>query len=167
MNLNPTTNSLRLLSVCAVSLVVGACAHRVTEREVAREQPIVQQAPVTSSQPERAVVMQPPPAPQEPMTLPPATSGYTWLPGHYTWRDGWHWEPGQWVVGNVRPMPAPYPEDPLSVAPPKGGAQWVPGYWDYDGRDWAWTSGHWESRHGPKGDGSTGASQIGVPSAER
>jgi len=64
-------------------------------------------------------------------------------------------------------MPAPYQEDPLSVAPPNGAAQWVPGYWNYNGSDWAWTHGHWESRLGPKGDGTTGGSQIGTPPAER
>ena len=166
MNFNPTTSSLRLLPVCAAALLLGACAHRVTEHEVVREQPIVQQAPA-SPQPERVVVMQPPPAPQESMPPAPAASGYTWLPGHYTWHDGWQWEPGQWVPGNVRPMPAPYDESPSSVAPPSGASQWVPGYWDYNGSDWAWTRGHWESRLGPKGDGSTGAPQIGSPPAGR
>lgn len=162
MNFIPTSRSWRILPVCAASLMLGACAHRVTEREIAREQPIVQPAP---AQPEHVVVVQPPPVPQESMAPAPAPSGYAWLPGHYTWRDGWHWEPGRWVTGHVRPMPAPYQEDPLAVAPPNGSAQWVPGYWDYNGSDWAWTGGHWESRLGAKGDGSTGGSQVGSPPA--
>jgi len=139
-----TTNltSLRLIPLCAGVLVLGACGHRVTEREVIREQPIVQQAPAQPA--ERVVIMQPPPAPQEEVAPAPSSTGYTWVAGHYVWRDGWNWERGHWVAGSVRAMPSPYSEAP-TVAPAPG-ARWVPGYWDYVGNDWEWKKGHWESR---------------------
>src|SRR5689334_15171418 len=97
--------SLRLIPLAASVLMLGACATRVVERQVVREQPIVQQAPVqtvVTPQPvERVVVM--PAAPQETIPPAPAATGYTWIAGHYIWRDGgWSWERGQWVTGAIR-----------------------------------------------------------------
>jgi hypothetical protein len=133
--------SLKILPICACAILLGACAHRVTEREVIREQPIIQERTVQA--PERVVIMQPPPAPQEDMSAAPAGGGYTWLAGHYVWRDGnWNWERGHWVQGAVRAMPPPNRED--MSPPPIPGARWVPGYWDYTGNDWTWNRGHWE-----------------------
>ena len=84
--------------------MLAACGHRVTEREIVREQPIVQQQQQPTT--ERIVIVQQPPAMQEPAPPAPAATGYTWVPGRYLWRDGrWQWESGQWVAGVVRPMP--------------------------------------------------------------
>ena len=171
----PTPRLLPVVPLCASVALLAACGHRVTEREVVREQPIVQMvqpapAAVAGALPaQRVIVMQPPPAPQEAVPPPPTAVGqYSWVAGHYSWRDGWQWEPGQWVAGSVRPMPSPYREDPLAVpAPSNSAARWVPGYWEYDGRDWVWQRGRWDSHYGPKGDGTTGAGQLDLPPAAR
>ena len=82
---------LKLASISAATMA-AACSHTTT-REIVHDQPVVQQQPV--AQPpatvERTVILQPPPAPQETMTAPPATTGYTWLPGHWAYRDG-NWQ---------------------------------------------------------------------------
>ena len=76
---------------------------------------------------------------------PYSANGYTWVAGHYVWRDtGWTWERGRWVAGTIRPMPSPYNEAPTAAPAPS--ARWVPGYWDYVGNDWEWKKGHWEMR---------------------
>ena len=59
--------SLRAVPLCICVLLLGACATRTVERQVIREQPIVQQAPAQPA--ERVVIMQPA-APQE--EIPPA-----------------------------------------------------------------------------------------------
>ncbi|MEO5961769.1 MAG: YMGG-like glycine zipper-containing protein [Opitutaceae bacterium] len=42
-------------------------------------------------------------------------------------------------------IPTP-PPTPIEAAPPSpaSNAVWIAGYWIYDGRSFAWTSGHWE-----------------------
>jgi hypothetical protein len=138
-----TLRRLQWAPVCASALLLCACGTRVVERQVIREQPIIQQAPAQPA--ERIVVVQPPPAPQEDMTPAPSANGYTWVAGHYVWRDtGWTWERGRWVAGTIRPMPSPYNESPTAAPAPS--ARWVPGYWDYVGNDWEWKKGHWEMR---------------------
>ena len=134
--------TLNMLSVCASTLLLGACGTRVyTDRQVIREQPIVQAAAPAA---DRIVIVQPPAAPQEAMPPAPAANGYTWVPGRYVWRNGrWDWEAGQWVSGSIRPMPPVLQEQPPTVAP-MAGARWIPGYWRYEGNDWVWTKGHWE-----------------------
>ena len=134
--------SLRAVPLCICVLLIGACATRTVERQVIREQPIVQQAPAQPA--ERVVIMQPA-APQEEIPPAPSATGYTWIAGHYVWRDGWTWERGHWVAGSVRAMPSsPYSEAPPQA--PAANARWVPGYWDYVGNDWEWRKGHWELR---------------------
>src|SRR5205814_3948531 len=98
-----TTWKLAAIGGAAAAMLAG-CSHTVTEREVVREQPIVQQRPATTV--EHVTVIQPPPAPQEPMPPAPSTTGYSWVPGHYVWRDGnWSWDAGQWRLGTIPPMP--------------------------------------------------------------
>lgn len=41
------------------------------------------------------------------------------------------------------PPPPPAPTETIPPAPATN-AVWVPGYWTYDGRGYAWTTGHWE-----------------------
>jgi hypothetical protein len=136
--------TLKMVSVCASTVLLGACGHRVySEREVIREQPIVQTtaAPAPTGQ---ITIVQSPAAPQETMPPAPSANGYTWVPGRYVWRGGrWDWESGQWVNGSIRPMPPIVQESPPSMAPTPG-ARWIPGYWRYEGNDWVWSRGHWE-----------------------
>jgi hypothetical protein len=82
--------------VCASALLLGACAHRVTERETIREQPVVvNQAPA----PEQRILVTP--APREEIVASPAPSGSTWVPGRYVRRaDRWEWVPGRWVAAS-------------------------------------------------------------------
>src|SRR5262245_37033309 len=57
----------------------------IVQREVVREQPVVQQQPVVER--ERVVVVQPPAAPSETIPAAPAVTGYSWVAGHYEWRN--------------------------------------------------------------------------------
>ncbi|HMC14981.1 MAG TPA: hypothetical protein VKI18_05075 [Albitalea sp.] len=133
--------SLNVITIAAAAAMLGACASRVTTHEVVREQPIVQQA--QPSVVERVTVVQPPPAPSEQMPPAPAAVGYSWVPGHYVWRDSsWHWEAGQWRAGSIRPMPPALQESPPPPIQP--GARWVPGYWNFVGNDWVWVNGRWQ-----------------------
>ena len=126
----------------AAAAMVAACSH-TTEREIVREQPVVQQAPAPAPTVERVTVLQPPPTPQETMPAPPAPTGYTWVPGQHVFRNGqWQWESGSWRAGAVPPMPAMI-QEPIPVAPYPG-SRWVPGYWSFGDNSWMWVKGHWQ-----------------------
>jgi hypothetical protein len=139
--------ALKLVSMSAAAAMVAACSH-TTEREIVREQPIVQQAPAPAPAPattvEHVTVLQPPPAPQETMPAPPSSSGYTWVPGHYAFRNGqWQWESGTWHAGAVPPMP-PMLAEAVPEPPPYPNSRWVPGYWSLADNSWTWMKGHWQ-----------------------
>jgi hypothetical protein len=131
----------KLVSFSAVAAVMAGCSH-TTEREIVREQPVVQQA-APSTTVEHVTVLQPPPAPTEQMPPAPSASGYAWLPGHYEWQSGdWHWQPGRWQMGAVEPMPPAMQE--TIPTPPFASARWVPGYWSFAENRWVWVRGHWQ-----------------------
>jgi len=138
-------NAISKLTLLGVAAMAAACSHTTT-REIVREQPIVQQQPVVQTPPttiERTIVLQPPPAPQETRPAPPASTGYTWLPGHWAYRDNaWQWEAGSWHAGVIPPMPDAVQE--TIPAAPVNGSRWVPGYWSYSGGNWNWVRGHWQ-----------------------
>jgi len=136
----PMKAILNVIVLGAAASMLAACSTRVT-REVVHEQPIVQPQPVTV---DRVTIVQPPPPPQETRPPPaPAGTGYTWVPGHYVWRDGsWQLESGEWRAGVIRPMPPMREEVP--PPPSRSGARWVPGYWNLAGNDWVWVSGRWQ-----------------------
>jgi len=126
----------KLASISAAALA-AACSHTTT-REIVHEQPVVQPQPAPApTTVERTVV------PQETMPAPPTTTGYTWLPGHWAYRDSqWQWDPGSWHAGVVPPMPAMVQE---TIPPaPLSNSRWVPGYWSYQGDSWNWVRGHWQ-----------------------
>jgi hypothetical protein len=130
----------KLAPLTAAVALLAACGTRTVEREVVREQPIVQQQPVAT---ERVVVVQQPAPPTEQMTAPPAPTGYSWVAGHHVWQDGrWLWQPGQWVQGTARPLPQPMAEAP-PMANPDANSRWVPGHWRWSGSDWVWVKGRW------------------------
>ena len=86
--------TLIVFPLCASALLLGACAHRTTERVTIPEQPVVLSETPTSEQ--RILVA---PAPREELVASPATSGSTWVPGRYVRRaDRWEWIPGRWVA---------------------------------------------------------------------
>jgi hypothetical protein len=130
----------KLASIGAVA-AMAACSHTTT-REIVREQPVVQQQPAPATV-ERTVIVQPPAAPQETMPAPPAASGYTWVPGHWAYRDGqYQWERGSWQPGVAPPMPALVQE---TIPPaPMSSSRWIPGYWSLSGNGWNWVHGHWQ-----------------------
>lgn len=133
--------ALKLVSMSAAAAMVAACSH-TTEREIVREQPVVQQAPAPTV--EHVTVLQPPPTPQETMPAPPAPNGYTWVPGQYVFRSGqWQWESGSWHAGAVPPMPAMI-QEAIPAAPPYPGSRWVPGYWSFVDNSWTWVKGRWQ-----------------------
>lgn len=134
--------ALKLVSIAAVAATFGACSTRTVTREIVREQPIVQAAPQPTVI-ERVTVVQPPPAPQEPMPPAPAAVGYSWVAGHYLWQDNrWVWQPGQWRAGTIRPLPTPMTESP-STPPGDPNSRWIPGHWTFVGSDWVWVRGRW------------------------
>ena len=49
-------------------------------------------------------------------------------------------------VAEVQGPPAPPPAlaETISSPPPTANSVWTPGYWQYDGRGYTWTAGHWE-----------------------
>src|SRR4029453_12164556 len=101
----------KLSSIGAAAALAAGCS--TTTREVVREQPIVQQQPVVQAPTtvERTVILRPPPVPQEAMPAPPAPTGYTWLPGHWAFRNGaWQWESGSWQAGGAPPRARPAPQ---------------------------------------------------------
>jgi hypothetical protein len=124
--MNTMTRTIALGAAAAAASMLAACAHRVTEREVVREQPIIQQAPAAPA--EHVTIVQPPPAPRETPTAPPSATGYSWVPGHYQWRDDhWTWISGVWVAGTIQPMP-PTPAQESPTTAPASTSRWIPGY---------------------------------------
>jgi hypothetical protein len=135
-------SALKFVCTAVAIASLAACSRTVTQREIVRESATPTAAPVAPVAPERIVIVQPPAPLQEQMSPPPATTGYSWVPGHYTWHDDrWNWEPGQWRAGAVSPMPPARQE--LIPQPPYSGARWVPGYWNYNDNGWTWVQGRW------------------------
>jgi hypothetical protein len=120
----------------AAAAMVAACSH-TTERQIVREQPVVQQQPSTV---ERVTVLAAAGAPQEAMPGAARAHGYTWVPGHYAFRNGaWTWESGSGRRGTVPPMPSAM-QEPIPPAP-YSTSRWVPGYWTFADNSWTWV-GH-------------------------
>lgn len=137
------SSTWKLLPLAVAVAALGACGTRTVTREVVREQPIVQQAPVVQTAPAAGsiTIVAPPPAPTEVIPAAPA-AGYSWVAGHYEFRNGgWVWRPGQWYAGSVRPLPPPVAETPS--APEREYTRWVPGHWAFVGNDWVWVKGQW------------------------
>jgi hypothetical protein len=110
----------RLLPLIALLCLVSCGRHR--RRVVVHEVTVVQSAPAPGSE----VVVEAEPPPPQAETRPPAPStAHVWVTGYWSWRDGWAWTPGVWVL---RPRPA---------------AAWVPGHWARRPRGWVWIPGHW------------------------
>ncbi len=122
---------------------------RSTWMAVALGSAVAALAACTATVKEQVVVQRPaPPVVRAPPaliveTVPAApAAGYTWVAGHWVWRDvKWVWVPGHWRAGYVRPMP-PLVAEQVTLAPP-GAAYWVPGHWKFEGNDWVWVPGHW------------------------
>ena len=130
-----------LMKIATVSALAALAACSTHTREVVREQPIVQRQVVAEPR-ERVVIVQQPAVPAETVPPAPATTGYSWVPGYYEWRDNaWVWKPGQWIAGTIRPVPPTMQETPSS--PPTASSRWVPGYWSFAGNDWVWVRGRW------------------------
>lgn len=47
-------------------------------------------------------------------------------------------------VVRYMPPPPPPPQAEAVPPPPVANALWVPGFWTFDGRAYAWNTGHWE-----------------------
>jgi len=90
---------------------------RTTPAEMARG--------VTQETRELIAQQPPPPLRQEAMTMPPS-SAYVWVPGYWTWNNGWQWTAGHWEL------------------PPQRMTTWVPGQWVPQGQNWVWRPGLWQ-----------------------
>ncbi len=80
----------------------------------AADQGVVVQKPITV-----------PPVYEEVQPAAPATTGYVWQPGYWTWRGTWVWVPGEYIQ---------------TVTP---GAVWVQGEWEAVDGAWRWIPAHW------------------------
>lgn len=78
-------------------------------------------------------------------TVPVASAGSSWVPGHWVWHDGgWRWAPGHFVQVVVPPMPRPLVEE---IPPPPSPARYyVHGHWRWGGTAWVWVHGTWYLR---------------------
>jgi hypothetical protein len=131
----------KLIPVAAAVALLSACGTRTHTREVIREQPIIAQQPAAPVTGTVTIVQAPPPQSETPTPQP--GPGYSWVAGHYEFRNGgWLWVPGQWIAGTVRPMPSPISE-PQPAAPNGESTRWVPGHWSFNGTDWVWVRGRW------------------------
>ncbi len=112
-----------LLLVVLGSCLLTGCATRHAQGPAATTsgaQPVV----VTPSG--TVVVPEPAPPSQPGVAGPPATAGYVWRSGYWTFVDWrWVWIPGEWQ------------------APPPTGTAWVPGHWRHTPQGWTWTPGYW------------------------
>lgn len=66
-----------------------------------------------------------PPVYEEVQPAAPATTGYVWQPGYWTWRGTWVWVQGEYIQ---------------TVTP---GAVWVQGEWEAVDGAWRWIPAHW------------------------
>ena len=74
----------------------------------------------------QSVVPQPPPLPrEETIPLAPLPSS-VWVPGYWSWNNGWQWVAGHWAQS------------------PLGTTTWVPGQWMPQGQNWACLPGRWQ-----------------------
>jgi len=83
----------------------------------AAEQGVVAQQPILA-----------PPVYEQVQPAPPATTGYVWQPGHWSWRGTWVWVPGEYLE-TVEPS-----------------AVWVQGDWEENPNGtWRWNPAHWSA----------------------
>ena len=69
-------------------------------------------------------------------------AGFSWVPGHWVWREGaWFWVKGHYVEGVVPAMPAVVVE--VRPAAPSPAHVWVRGHWAWEGAHWNWHRGVW------------------------
>jgi hypothetical protein len=99
----------------------------VTRERTTTRQEVIRDVPGGSSVTTREItVTQAPPAPrQEIMTMAPSPT-HVWVPGYWTWSNGWQWVDGHWEL------------------PPQRMTVWVPGQWVPHGSSWVWRPGHWQ-----------------------
>ncbi len=108
---------LLALLVSTPLLVVAA----FTQERTAQSLPAPTRLSITQS-----IASQPPPLPrEETIPLAPLPSSI-WVPGYWSWNNGWQWVAGHWAQ------------------PPQGTTTWVPGQWRPQGQNWVWLPGHWQ-----------------------
>jgi WXXGXW repeat (2 copies) len=88
----------------------------------------------------RIVYRDMPPPQVETIPAPPAV-GYSWVPGHWMWQNGWVWKRGHYVTVNVPAMPTVI-EERITIAPSPAHV-WVRGHWHWGGNAWVWANGRW------------------------
>jgi hypothetical protein len=118
-----TTLSLILVTFL-VLLALSACGSREQREVVTRDTTIVRERE-PGPPPAEMTVPQPPPPPREEVVGVPPTSGQVWVPGSWTWNNGWVWTPGHWE------------------SPPPRTTAWIPGQWVQRGQGWVWHPGQW------------------------
>lgn len=116
---------------CAFLLVVSSMTEPLLA-QTTRERVIIEEKVTTTHQsttqtplpsPGFTVTEPPPPPRQETITTAPAQ---VWVPGFWTWQNGWQWVAGSWEQ------------------PPQQMTTWVSGQWVQQGPNWAWCPEHWQ-----------------------
>ena len=103
------TKIILALFLITFMFVDTGCSHH---RPVARRPAVI------------VVAQTPPPPRYEIMVVSPGPR-HAWVPGHWSWNNGWNWVSGRWVH------------------PPHRHARWVPGYWGRHRSGYVWFRGYW------------------------
>ncbi|MFO1477490.1 MAG: YXWGXW repeat-containing protein [Verrucomicrobiota bacterium] len=75
--------------------------------------------------PEGTMVKDQPPPPQVEVVGKPPRPDCVWMPGFWSWDNGWVWTSGCWGL------------------PPTKDSVWVSGHWAHRGKGWVWVKGYW------------------------
>jgi hypothetical protein len=121
------TTLFLILVACTAPIALSACGgdEPPTPSTVTRETTIIRE-PTPSLSPAEVIVRQAPPPPREELRGAPPSPVAAWIPGSWSWNNGWVWTPGRWEM------------------PPQRATAWVPGQWEPRGQDWVWRPGHWQ-----------------------
>jgi hypothetical protein len=121
---------LTLLASAVLSVVPPTVeqlmAQTTRERVITEEKVITHQSTSQPSIPPGFTVTEPPPPLREDLRATQPSPTAVWVPGYWTWNNGWQWTAGHWEQ------------------PPQQRTAWVPGQWVQQGPNWVWRPGYWQ-----------------------
>ena len=121
----PTFGSLVLIALLLAGLSACVIDEPAPPQVGAQQTTDFNQTPPPSPATDVVMTQPPPPLREEAMGTAPSVT-YVWVPGYWTWNNGWVWTSGHWEV------------------PPRNSVVWVPGQWIQTSRGWTWQPGRWQ-----------------------